>query len=60
MTKLENNQMVVLQIVSTPVLDNTHFSVTMRVKNLQKLFLSNEDIHSVLHDDYLTQLVLKF
>lgn len=50
MTKLEKDQMVILQIVSTPVLDNTHLSITMRVKNLQKLFLSNEDIHSILHD----------
>ncbi len=50
MTKLEKNQVVVLQIVSAPVLDNTHLQITLRVKNLQKLFLSNEDIHSALHD----------
>ncbi len=57
MTKLEKDQMVVLQIVSTPVLDNTHFSITMRVKNLQKLFLSNEDIHSVLHDGLFSSII---
>lgn len=56
MTKLEKNQMVTLQVVCTPVLDKTHSSKSMYVKKLQKLFLSNEDIHSALHDGLFSSI----
>lgn len=57
MTKLEKDDLVGLQIICTPILENTHSSESSYLYKLQKSFLSNTDITNSLETGFIYGLV---
>ena len=58
MTKLDNGELVTLQLICNPILSTTHNSVTSHTQQIKHSLLNNEDITPEIHKGYAHVLYL--